>query len=132
MYKLHRTPTVLVLSVMHYATEDDDRRSIAAICLWNADMESAEFLVFMATTYRSAGRGGEEAYFNFSRLKPSIVTEEDKPPYMILALDLYRPKTHTLSNLSIYPDRNTCLFENKKMSQAKVEIKETRISVGIN
>ena len=93
------------------ATEHD-RRALGAVCMWNGDAQSAEFLLYMNTAFQSAGRGGEVAALHLSDLRIERVREDDNSEfYDILNMTMYRPKTHTLSNMSIYPDRNSILFD---------------------
>ena len=93
----------------------DDRKALGALCFWNSDVESAEFLLFLNVAYQIAGRGGEVASLNKSSLKIKSVEEDDDytKPYEILRLDIYRPKTGKHSKASIFPDRNSvclCLY----------------------
>jgi hypothetical protein len=90
------------------ATEDD-RRALAALCIWNADCESAEFLVFLIAAYQSAGRGGEMAALTWANLLTTTIKEQHSNPYSVLQLDFFRDKTSTQNAYCIFPDRDSVL-----------------------
>ena len=57
---------------------EDDRKAIAAICLWNGDLDSAEFFLFLSTAYQFAGRGGEVAALTRSSFGTIIGPKKEK------------------------------------------------------
>lgn len=88
------------------ATEED-RNVIAAICVWNGSIDSAEFLLFNSTCYQCAGRGGEVSAIKFQDL--SCHGHKDGETFR---MKLTRHKTYNeVVNISIFPDRNNMLFD---------------------
>jgi hypothetical protein len=87
----------------------EDRRALAALCIWNGDAESAEFLLFTTAAFQSAGRGGEMASLSLKSLTTTTIKEKYSDPYSVLQLDFERDKTSTQSSFCIFPDRDTVL-----------------------
>ena len=92
-----------------YASEDD-RRALGAISIWNGDLESAEFHLFMTLAYQSAGRGGEVSSVKFEKFH-TIQVKEQCREYAAMELELFRPKTSQIDMYSMYPDRNSIIFD---------------------
>lgn len=75
------------------------------------DIEVAEFLLYVNLTYQTAGRGEEMASLKFANLTLTTVKEKYSSTYNVLSLDIFRDKTSSRNSNTLFPDRNSILFD---------------------
>ena len=92
----------------------DDRKALAACCIWAGTTDAAEFLLFLTSSYQIAGRVSEVSSLTLPKLSLQLNIDHDDindSPYKTISLDVQRQKTHIESKNTIFPHRDTLLFD---------------------
>ena len=75
------------------AATKHDQRALAAVCMWNGDLKSAEFLHLFTSCVGNVGRGSEIASLAWEKVVPTVVKERDGSSFTTLQTNVFRLKT---------------------------------------
>jgi hypothetical protein len=98
-------------SKSHETATDEDLRNMAMLCIWQNDYQMAEMHHFVLTLKQLAGRGTECAQLNFSNVCVYHPSEFSSANDKIAKVTLWRSKTRTHQELSIFNHRQEFLMD---------------------